>query len=287
MRPRLTENHIITLNFLLVAGIAFVLALAVNDFVRWRLAYLDRGPSLFGPRVVAHAPRAHSRADYQLIVQRDIFNAARQVRAPIVAAPVNLHIKLLGTSEMSRSRPYAVIEDETSRKQALYRLKDEIPAVGHLVQIEKNRIIIEHNGQNFAVEIPANPALVQSSTAAQSLHHVPTPGVRRLASNRWQVSRATVDRSMQNMGELLMQARATPNMRNGKIEGFQLSEIQPNSLFGDLGLQNGDIITGVNGQEINDPARAMQLLELLRNQPSISLSVIRNGQPTELNFDIR
>jgi general secretion pathway protein C len=288
MRPRLTENHIIALNFLLIAGIAFVLALAVNDFVRWRLAWLDRGAVFLGPQLGAHMPRSRSRADYEMIVRRDVFNAARPVRGPVIAAPVNLHLRLLGTSQMSQSRPYAVIEDESSRRQSLYRLRDEIPGGGRLVLIEKNRVIVERNGQNVALEIPLNPAFAQSSSAAQPARRTkaPSAGVRRVAPNRWQLSRATVDRSMQNLGQLLMQARATPNLKGGKIEGFRLSEIQPDSLFGELGLQNGDIITQVNGQQINDPARAMQLLELLRNQQSISLDVIRNGQPTELDFDI-
>jgi type II secretion system protein C len=290
MRLRLTENHIVALNFALIAGIAFVMALAVNDFVRWRLAWLDRGAAFLNPQLTSRAPRAHSRADYDLIVQRDVFNAARQVRAPVVvAAPLNLHLKLLGTSQMSRSRPYAVVEDEVSRKQSLYRLDEEIPGVGRVVQIEKHRVIIEHNGQNVALEMPLPTALVKSSSPAQPNGRMSAlaPGIHRVAPNRWELSRSTVDRSMQNMGQLLMQARATPNLKDGKIEGFQLSEIQPNSLFGELGLQNGDIITEVNGQQINDPARAMELLELLRNQQSISLGLIRNGRPTSLNFDIR
>jgi general secretion pathway protein C len=288
MRPRLTENHVVALNFLLIAGIAFALALAVNDFVRWRLAWLDRSAVFFEPRPENRQPRSHARADYELIVQRDVFNAARQVRGPIVAAPINLHLKLLGTSQMSRSRPYAVIEDENSRRQALYRLKDEIAGVGRLIEIEKNRVIIEHNGQNVALEIPPNAALAQSSAAAASPRRAIgwSAGVRRVAPNRFAVSRATVDQSMQNLGQLLMQARATPNLRGGKIEGFKLSDIQPDSLFSELGLQNGDVITQVNGQDVDDPAKAMQLLELLRNQQTISLGLIRNGQPTELNFDI-
>ncbi len=81
--------------------------------------------------------------------------------------------------------------------------------------------------------------------------------------------------------------RALPNVENGKTNGFRLSEIQQGSLFQQMGLQDGDIVKSVAGQTINDPMRAMELLSVLQNQQSLSLQVIRNGQPVQLNYDIR
>ncbi|SRR5579875_478905 len=283
---RLTENHVVALNFALIAGIAFAAAQVVNDIVEWRLISMQ-APPIYSARPPRRAGRPYSRSEFQLIVERDIFNKVKQVHARTVVKAVDLHLRLLGTSQLSRSRPYAVVEDEITRKQSLYRLQDEIPGVGRIVGIEKNRILIDRGGQLASVEMPpaAEQAATPSSLGGRAL--TPYPGVRQVGTNHWQINRSTVDRSLQNMGQLLMQARATPNLRNGKIEGFRLSEIQPGSIFSQLGLQNGDIITEVEGQEVNDPARALEMLSLLRDRPSISLTVMRNGQPVQLNFDIR
>ena len=88
------------------------------------------------------------------------------------------------------------------------------------------------------------------------------------------------------MGSLLTQVRAVPNVQNGSSNGFRLSQIQPGSIFQQIGLEDGDIVTGAQGQQVTDPIRAMALVSALRNSPSISLSVVRNGSPLQLYYTI-
>jgi general secretion pathway protein C len=76
-------------------------------------------------------------------------------------------------------------------------------------------------------------------------------------------------------------------MQNGAMNGFLLSEIQPNSIFKQIGLRDGDLLNAVNGQPVNDPGKAMTMLQSLQNQPSITLNVVRNGVPTQLHYFIR
>jgi len=73
--------------------------------------------------------------------------------------------------------------------------------------------------------------------------------------------------------------------RTANPTAFKLSEIQPDSIFQQIGLRDGDVLTGVGGQSVGDPAKAMQLLATLRNQNSISLTVMRDGQPVQLQYN--
>jgi type II secretory pathway component PulC len=54
-----------------------------------------------------------------------------------------------------------------------------------------------------------------------------------------------------------------------------------------MGLQDGDVVTSVQGQSVNDPMRAMMLMQQLRNRSSISMSVMRNGTPLSLHYQIQ
>ena len=47
------------------------------------------------------------------------------------------------------------------------------------------------------------------------------------------------------------------------------------------------VLTGVSGQSVGDPAEAMQLLASLRNQNSVSVTVMRGGQAVQLQYNIR
>lgn len=53
-----------------------------------------------------------------------------------------------------------------------------------------------------------------------------------------------------------------------------------------LGFQNGDIISSVNGNPITNLAGLMPLAEQLKGSKKINVTVMRNGQPVPINIDI-
>ena len=78
-----------------------------------------------------------------------------------------------------------------------------------------------------------------------------------------------------------------PHFDGGKSIGFRLFAIRQSSIFDQIGLKNGDIIQSINGTEISDPARALQLFQDLRNERELSVEVQRNRQPVTLKLSIR
>jgi general secretion pathway protein C len=224
--------------------------------------------------------------------------------APVVAE--DLHIKLLGTSTLSRKKPYAVIEDQTG-EQALYKLGDEIPDAGTLVAIETNRAIILHNGQRVALEMPKNdfPAVETPNPedinsfryrrgfsnrfrrrrgAAQD--NGDSLNLERTGPSSFEVNRTDLMKTVNNPAELMTQIRAVPNVQDGTTKGFTLSEIVPGSVFQQLGLQDGDVLTGINGQNVNNPLQAVGMLSQLSQQSAVDLTVMRDGQPMQFHLGI-
>jgi general secretion pathway protein C len=88
------------------------------------------------------------------------------------------------------------------------------------------------------------------------------------------------------MGQLFTQMRAIPNMQDGKTDGFRLSEVVPGSLFSQMGLRNGDVVSSIGGQDLNDPTQAIGMLNSLRQASSLAITVMRHGRPVELNYQI-
>jgi len=294
MRMHLSGRYVTVLNFALIAAIAYFAALSADDLIARRLtASSSTEPPIQAARNTVTANLSHG--SYSIIAERDVFNSVKQAPAPAAPVAANLHIKLLGTSELTAAKPFAIIEDNNNHQQALYRLADEIPDAGTLVAIERKRVLIDHQGQIMALEISDGD--LSSLTAVASRI---TPSGRRGAENsdsnhgvvqadrnKFVVERSLVDKNLQNMGSLLTQMRAVPNLENGKTNGFRLSEIQQDSIFQQMGLHDGDVVKSIAGQDINDPMRALELLSVLRNQPGVAIQVIRNGHPLELSYEIR
>lgn len=85
-----------------------------------------------------------------------------------------------------------------------------------------------------------------------------------------------------NLGEILMQAAAVPHMKNGKIAGFELWEIEKESVFDMAGFQNGDIVTSINGYEIRDVGTTIRQLNKLRSANEARFQIQRNGVDQEI-----
>ena len=67
----------------------------------------------------------------------------------------DLNIKLIGTSLISKSKPYAIIEDPAGN-ESLYQVGEDIPDAGKLVSVETNRAIIDRGGHRVSIEIPSS-----------------------------------------------------------------------------------------------------------------------------------
>ncbi len=302
LRLAFSERYLTALNLLLIAGLAYFLALSVNDVIRGRMG---GGAPLQLPAMTRAAPltaQGRPRALYDAIVRRDIFNLEPAPEAPAELA-TNLHIKLIGTSQLTLSRPFIIVLDQNTQRQSLYQLGDEIPDAGKLVGVFKDHAIILHQGRRIKLEMPSQPIPAADEAPAPGLPRPlwggnlrrglpPGPlsmhgGVRQLAAGRFAVDRLALNDKLNNMASLFTQIRAIPNIgADGSSNGFRLSEIQPGSIFQQIGLHDGDILTSVDGQTVSDPARALQLLGTLHDRSTVNLTVLRNGQPLQLHYDI-
>jgi general secretion pathway protein C len=298
MTLRFSERYVLALNLLLIAILAYFLALSVDDVVLGRVAGGAPAhlPSLLGAE--PSAPVTRPRTFYEAISRRDIFNLVPVTEAPAEVA-TNLHIKLIGTSSLSLSQPFIIVEDDNNHEQSLYRMGDEIPDAGTLVGVYKDHAIILRQGKRTKLGMPIDQN--GAPTEAQRPFGLPgrtlrrfmrgrasQNGVRQIDPNRYVLDRSTVDNNLNNMASLFTQVRAIPNLGpDGQSHGFKLSEIQPDSIFQRIGLRDGDVLTSVGGQSVGDPSKALQLLSSLRNQTSINLTVMRGGQPVQLQYNIR
>jgi len=312
---RVTEWHVRILNGLLIAAIAYFAALCVEDIIARTLhAPPAEAPAPFAATHEAIGDR--SLASYDVIVRRDIFNLVPQAAAPAPVVAQDLHIKLLGTSMLSRKKPYAIIEDQTG-EQALYQVGEDIPDAGKLVAVETSRAIIEHNGQRVAIEMPKNqfPSVDNAPNAADinaarfgrgfnnrfRRFRRPNPeptdsnpnaaapetlNLQRTGPSSFDVDRQDLMKTVSNPATLMTQIRAVPNIQDGTTKGFTLSEITPGSVFQQLGLQDGDVLTGINGQTVNNPLQAVGMLSQMSQRQSVDITVTRDGQPMQFHLGI-
>lgn len=209
------------------------------------------------------------------------------VRASLGAAA---KIRLIGVVMGEQQGIFAIVEELPSKTQALYRLHDRIPDLGEVADIQRNSILIRQGNLEELVELalPDQPvtagtsAIKPSSPAAASPHtHTAGPLLKKV------VDRREVELAMNNLPQLMTQARAVPNMVNGTINGFRLDYIAPSSFYEKIGVQTGDVLQRVNGVDIRDPGTILSLLQQLKNEEVVKLDIIRNNQRSTVTYELR
>jgi general secretion pathway protein C len=112
-------------------------------------------------------------------------------------------------------------------------------------------------------------------------------GIKKVGEHNYEVQRATVDSLLGNMSLLSRSARIVPEIRDGKAAGFRLFSVRPDGPFAKIGLQNGDVISAINGLEMTSPDKALEVYTKLKSASHLSVGLERNGQKINKEYNIR
>lgn len=242
--------------------------------------------------------------DYSVIFTRNLFNRngvipgdeTQPTGAPIDtdSAPVRttLPFTLVGTMILQDdSRSIATIEDKTAAMVYPVRATDEIQSKARILKIEPRKVIFINisTGRKEFVDLPEDGTVVPVRNNPRIALGAPkgAGGIEKVAENQFNVSRSEVDNALKDLNKVLTEARAVPNFENGVANGYKLFQIVPGSIYDKLGLQNGDVIQGLNGSPINDPGKAFEMLSELKTSSHLELQVKKDGKVQNKIYDIR
>lgn len=149
-----------------------------------------------------------------------------------------------------------------------------------LVGISQTSAIFTAYGKRMMLRLGEDGNLSLKETVTEYV-----PDETSVASN-YAVPRSTIDRYMDNMGETWKNITINEVAEQGKIVGFRVDEIALGSPFALLGLQKGDVITGVDNKPIDSYAAVFAAYQNGLRRSAIKITVLRNNQPKDLEYEI-
>ena len=285
---------------------AFLLAHSVNavieDFLIHSVYQAKTEEASVAAEPDSRASQWNSQQRVQDILSSGLFpvppapqNLASQRAVDAHAGPpldVAKKVALVGIVTGMTGNERAILEDLSSKKQALYQMSQRIPDVGELVAIEKNRVLFREGSQEEWLEL----AIVKQEAAMVPLPRLFQPIVKAAKSPPIQASpalRRVLDRAqlvqlVSNPEAYLNEARFQPHFTGtGKHDGFLVDGIRQVGVLDKAGLQNEDVLAGINGVEIRDPGRLWDVFKQLQNERTVRFNVVRQSQPLTLTVEIR
>lgn len=238
-------------------------------------------------------PRALSEKQYaDVIVRRNIFDSTAVYDPSAVAASdtagecrSDSNVRLLATIVAdlpTYSSALISIGAAKDSKTDGYAMGDDVGGEGKIVLIEQKKVCLD-GGSCLCIGTEGTKT---AATAAKSGDG--EGGVEKLSDSKFAVDGSLIEDSINNIDQLAGQVKVAPHKgADGEIDGFRLSAIRRGSLLEKLGIKNGDIVHGVNGNPLNSTQAAMKVYETLRNEKSFNFEITRRNQRQTLEYEVR
>lgn len=205
-------------------------------------------------------------------------------------APVktSLPLTLLGVIVIQGNiKSVASVEDKGANQVIAVRVGDNITHSTIVESIDQFRVVFRNEDTNRMefVELPQD-VITATRRAAPAK---PTAGITQTSDNRYTLDRKAIDTALgDDFNKILTEARCVPEFEGGKPSGYRCFQIVPGSIYEKLGLQDNDVICGIDGEALNDPSKAFAKLAALKdsNTRSMNVCIKRNGVVKNSQFDI-
>lgn len=141
-----------------------------------------------------------------------------------------------------------------------------------VVDIKKNSIVLKKGNER--------------KTLSYSIESLSSPSGKSFQVQKTEFSKREIERLTNDPGVLFQEIRLRPVVEEGKTRGFAFDWIKQGSIFERAGVRQGDVLQAINNIEIKSGEDAFRILQALRNEPSLKVTLLRGGQNIDINLRI-
>jgi general secretion pathway protein C len=189
---------------------------------------------------------------------------------------------------------HAIIEYQS--RQEVYGVDDELPVPGKVVlaKVMPQQVVIDNAGTYELLALfegsalssqlvaPASSSLPQRNDSGSSLDRID----RRNDESATTLAQNYREQLYNNPRSLAEVVRVSAVRDNGELRGYRIAPGNDVAQFKQLGFQAGDLVTGINGIALDDPANTMRLYQLMRTASEAVFAITRGDQPLSLSVSL-
>lgn len=311
----LTKRYFWVVNLVVLAVLAFLAARVLNNIAAREIASLQteravRAPVKPGPRATSASKREWA----STVNNRNLFNSTPPepeeysdagtkgdggpddlTGMPMPWDPCKESESSIGLSATMVAEPaewsFAVLDDGENDEERLMRTNQKI-ADFTLAAIQRERVVLVKGGSFECVVLgekkkKKKPSRTKTARKSKSSNSSKIKdGIKKTGKNQYQIDREMLNEQLDDLSKLSKGARVIPHYRDGRPQGFKIVGVRPGSLYSHIGVRSGDVLKGVNGEEITSPNKALELYEQLKNSGNVNVEIERRGRKVALEYTI-
>jgi general secretion pathway protein C len=309
----LLRKYLWAVDLAVVALCSTFLAMAASGAVESKFASLPAPPRPAAPKLPKPESKSAFTKDPTSILRRNLFCSAcppilddpnknaDEPETPTATPPAKTALPLAVLAIMYAPPPnglrwsVVVMRDTEEKSTGAFSIGGRIHGAT-IIDILETRIYLDNAGKTEYIDLfePPAPPTPPPGAAPPAPNKDTDPfaadlakGIKKLAENKYELQRSTLESVLGNINLLSRSARIVPEMKDGKAAGFRLFAVRPDGPFAMIGMQNGDILSSINGLEITSPEKALEVYAKLKSASHLSLGMERNSQKVTKEYTIR
>ena len=187
---------------------------------------------------------------------------------------------------------HAIIEHK--KRQDVYAVEDKLPVSGEVVlaKVMPRQVVLDNGGtyellplfddSALDAQLPAQGAPVAPRVRPESARQLE----QRNDSATTELARSFRERLYQDPQSLAEVVSVSAVRADGALLGYQVAPGKQREQFEQLGFKQGDLVTGINGIALNDPANTMRLYQTLRTANEAVFDLEREGQALSISVNL-
>jgi general secretion pathway protein C len=261
---------------------AFVLAaLIVLELAHLAYALVIKPVASPQPTAAASAANARPQINVEQLMGAHLFGVPQgdpASRDPNNAPVSSANLVLTGTIATDNPKHGVAIVSEGGGPSKVYSVGDRLAGAA-LHSVYLDHVILDRDG---ALETVVLPRLLPAGTVHQ-------PPRRPNGDPRTAAAVDNIRRMVQQDPAILDQVmRTVPSFDNtaGKLRGFRAFPGKNRQIFSKLGLKSGDLVTAINGTQLDDPQRSQDVFNTIQTSDHVTVTVERSGQKQDITLNI-
>ncbi len=233
--------------------------------------------------------------DFTVIEKRNIFDVENRIPDPLDQGLIDCFsqakastsgMQLLATIVMgNESLSVALLQDSGGSNKLAVRKDETFLDRYQALKIERKKFcyMVKATQEMEYIDIPE-----EGGDLGGTLTNSSGGGIQPKSETSFEVKQSYLDGQLKDLNTVLQTAKAVPFMDAGnKMKGFLMQSIDPDSPFAQLGLRQGDILSGVNDIVLDNAGKGLEAFQRLRSSSKIELKITRGGQEMTLSYDVR
>lgn len=281
--------------------ILFIIGNIVGFYIKKSIPIKNKAPQ----NTIVSAPVIQTNTNYNKILLYDIFKAredlAGQKEEKVIdlsipcfeGAASSLPISIVNTTVLKdKSKSVATLNVRGESNYIESRTEDIIEGMVKIFQISRMSLVVRNlqNGECETIQNNENQGgreLVLNPNATPMVDYSLVEGIDR-KGNKFILKKSVILSKINNMNEILTQARAIENQNPDGSRCFRIVEIDAGSIYSHLGIINNDSICKINGRPIVNVNQVMNLFGKLKtNLVKFNLNINRNGTDETFTYDFK